>query len=364
MGMSFRKSFKIAPGVKFNINKKSVGMTFGTKGAHYTINSKGTRTKSVGIPGTGLSYADVKNPERRSSAPQGEGQGPTRTGNGHGRGFGCLSFILIILAIASIVNLFTGHFSAVFVSLLVLSAILAIVSLFNPKLAFWTKKKTKPRAFMGYAILSIIFFIALGLTSASPANQPSSSSADTQTAATTDSSSSTVQADSSPGTVSNDITDSSATSSTASSSTATKPAATTTVTAKPKASKTDSASHSVTSPKPSASTSTAKPAVKQASPKPVASKPAPSLAVTGDGLDVSPGNEASVTIKTAPGAEGTIEVLYNSGPSKAKGLVPQTADSNGNITWTWKVGTRTAPGDYDVDITAGGKSITKTLHVQ
>lgn len=28
MGMRFRKSFKIAPGVKFNVNKKSVGMTY------------------------------------------------------------------------------------------------------------------------------------------------------------------------------------------------------------------------------------------------------------------------------------------------------------------------------------------------
>ena len=53
--LRFRKSLKIAPGVKLNINKNSVGVTFGPKGAHYSINSKGRRTKSVGIPGTGLS---------------------------------------------------------------------------------------------------------------------------------------------------------------------------------------------------------------------------------------------------------------------------------------------------------------------
>lgn len=56
MGLKFRKSIKIAPGVKINFNKKSIGATFGTRGAHYTINSKGKRTASVGIPGTGLSY--------------------------------------------------------------------------------------------------------------------------------------------------------------------------------------------------------------------------------------------------------------------------------------------------------------------
>ena len=31
MGLRFRKSFKIAPGVKFNVNKKSVGMTFAVR---------------------------------------------------------------------------------------------------------------------------------------------------------------------------------------------------------------------------------------------------------------------------------------------------------------------------------------------
>ena len=56
MGLRFRKSIKIAPGVKINFNKKSSSVTFGGKGVHYTMNSKGKKTASVGIPGTGLSY--------------------------------------------------------------------------------------------------------------------------------------------------------------------------------------------------------------------------------------------------------------------------------------------------------------------
>lgn len=60
MAVRFRRSIKIAPGVKLNLNKKSVGVTVGTKGAHYSVNSKGTRTTTVGIPGTGLSYVDSK----------------------------------------------------------------------------------------------------------------------------------------------------------------------------------------------------------------------------------------------------------------------------------------------------------------
>lgn len=59
MGMRFKKSIKIAPGVKLNLNKKSVGMTVGGKGLHYTVNSKGRKTTTVGIPGTGLSYSST-----------------------------------------------------------------------------------------------------------------------------------------------------------------------------------------------------------------------------------------------------------------------------------------------------------------
>lgn len=56
MGLKFRKSIKIAPGLKLNINSKSVSVTGGVKGAHHTVSSTGKRTTSVGIPGTGLSY--------------------------------------------------------------------------------------------------------------------------------------------------------------------------------------------------------------------------------------------------------------------------------------------------------------------
>lgn len=57
MGTRFRKSIKIAPGVKINVGKKSVGLSVGGKGAGMTFNSKtGTRAR-VSVPGTGLSYS-------------------------------------------------------------------------------------------------------------------------------------------------------------------------------------------------------------------------------------------------------------------------------------------------------------------
>ena len=37
MGLRFRKSFKVAPGVKVNLNKKSTSVTFGGKGVHKTF---------------------------------------------------------------------------------------------------------------------------------------------------------------------------------------------------------------------------------------------------------------------------------------------------------------------------------------
>ncbi|MCQ6276231.1 DUF4236 domain-containing protein [Bacillus sp. V3B] len=60
MGLRFRKSFKIAPGVRLNVGKKSAGLSFGVNGLRHSINSSGRRMSSVGIPGTGLSYVTTK----------------------------------------------------------------------------------------------------------------------------------------------------------------------------------------------------------------------------------------------------------------------------------------------------------------
>ena len=120
MGFRFRKSVKIAPGLKLNFNKKSVGLTMGGKGAHYTINSSGTKTASVGIPGTGLYYQDVskkKSPRNKSSfygTTSGENQQEIDNGgykgdagnesgggeggsSGGGNNLGCLKVLLAIL---------------------------------------------------------------------------------------------------------------------------------------------------------------------------------------------------------------------------------------------------------------------------
>lgn len=92
--------------------------------------------------------------------------------------------------------------------------------------------------------------------------------------------------------------------------------------------------------------------------------PTANLHILSSHLNVRPGGEASVTIKTKPGATGRIEVDYKSGPSQAHGLENKTADHSGQITWQWEVGTHTTPGNWPVHISAGGSTVTTTLKVQ
>lgn len=60
MGTRFRKSKKIAPGVKLNVTNKGLSLSFGGKLGGVTVNSKGDVTKRVSLPGTGLSFTERK----------------------------------------------------------------------------------------------------------------------------------------------------------------------------------------------------------------------------------------------------------------------------------------------------------------
>lgn len=104
MGLRFRKSIKIAPGVKVNLNKNSVSATVGTKGAHYTVNSKGKKTASVGIPGTGVSYTTSSGGStkktRKSSSSNANTTSPMKK-----KGKGCLTVFIVLLIIGAIGSL-------------------------------------------------------------------------------------------------------------------------------------------------------------------------------------------------------------------------------------------------------------------
>ena len=60
----FRRSFKIFPGIRLNLGKKSTSLSIGGRGARYTFGTAGSRT-TIGIPGTGLSYTDIHSSHRR-----------------------------------------------------------------------------------------------------------------------------------------------------------------------------------------------------------------------------------------------------------------------------------------------------------
>ena len=66
---------------------------------------------------------------------------------------------------------------------------------------------------------------------------------------------------------------------------------------------------------------------------------------------VAPFSDATLQIRSSPGARCTITVLYKSGPSRARGLYPQTADGTGRVTWRWRVGSNTTPGRWPIVVT-------------
>jgi Protein of unknown function (DUF4236) len=68
MGVRFSKSFKIAPGVKVRVNAKSTSISLGGKGLRYTANSRGRRTTTARIPGTGMSVSHTSGSRTKASA--------------------------------------------------------------------------------------------------------------------------------------------------------------------------------------------------------------------------------------------------------------------------------------------------------
>ena len=57
MPIRFRRTLKVAPGVKLNFSKSGVSTTVGPKGFHFTFGKRGVR-RTVSIPGTGISEVD------------------------------------------------------------------------------------------------------------------------------------------------------------------------------------------------------------------------------------------------------------------------------------------------------------------
>lgn len=70
MGFRFRKSIKIAPGVKLNLGKKSTGISVGNKFGGVSINTKNGITTRVSAPGTGMSYTSRIGGKHKRKSPR------------------------------------------------------------------------------------------------------------------------------------------------------------------------------------------------------------------------------------------------------------------------------------------------------
>ena len=59
-------------------------------------------------------------------------------------------------------------------------------------------------------------------------------------------------------------------------------------------------------------------------------------------------------MESKPEEQIGIRQVDKSGASTAQVLEDKVSDSSGNCTWSWKVGTRTTPGDWRIIITVQG----------
>ena len=78
MGFRFRRSLKIAPGLRLNFGKRGVSMSAGPRGATVNIGRRGTHV-TTSVPGTGLSYSQKLPASSEAVAPAMSNQIPAAT---------------------------------------------------------------------------------------------------------------------------------------------------------------------------------------------------------------------------------------------------------------------------------------------
>ncbi len=66
---------------------------------------------------------------------------------------------------------------------------------------------------------------------------------------------------------------------------------------------------------------------------------------------VRTGKDVRILVKTAANANCQITVANQSGPFKAPGLFPKSADRKGQVRWTWRMPPNTTPGVWPITVT-------------
>jgi hypothetical protein len=124
----YRKSVRLAPGLKVNFNKKSISLTGGVRGAHVTRSFGGRSNYSVGVPGSGLWYRGNFGGKRQGQGGQSLGSQLASVSEGTtkakiGNFFMWLGGLVWLLPVAAILAAIFGglhNFGGVYALLLVI----------------------------------------------------------------------------------------------------------------------------------------------------------------------------------------------------------------------------------------------------
>jgi Protein of unknown function (DUF4236) len=76
MAFLFRRSIKIAPGLRLNFGKRGVSASAGPRGATINVSQAGVRA-TTSLPGTGLSYSEKLTSRAPAQSTVGSGDLPT-----------------------------------------------------------------------------------------------------------------------------------------------------------------------------------------------------------------------------------------------------------------------------------------------
>jgi len=69
MGLRFYRRFPVLPGVRVNLGTRGASVSFGHRGAWYTVGTHGRRTATLGWPGSGLRYTTTASGGQRPGVP-------------------------------------------------------------------------------------------------------------------------------------------------------------------------------------------------------------------------------------------------------------------------------------------------------
>lgn len=95
MGFRFRRSVKIAPGIRLNVGKRGfTSMSVGGRGYRVNVGKRGV-TRSISIPGTGISHTQRISGPAKATSPSAE----SSNGSGAGRAFGAILLIFMVVGV-------------------------------------------------------------------------------------------------------------------------------------------------------------------------------------------------------------------------------------------------------------------------